>query len=355
MYHTVTSLSSRQTCQNCGKNINMSGFMKSNLLGAADIKKYMNAFVSGSVEQIGGTGGVENTGSYRLSYSSAQVYCEECYETINENILLDAIKSEKPVKCPKCSHAMPLKMPDEFIHDFHPKTIAVINDSEGIDESQKNTDKSSVIVFTCMSCGAGLELNKDTGRTMKCSYCSNENYLPDAIWTKLHPHKEVSPLFVVLDLDGSDMQESIDYFLNVTVMKIYDRHFENFLREYFEKPFLSDALNAWFKVFLSAENNKSGFNIDIKKIQKSFYSQLILAYENHNIRLRETAAANGKNIPLDLQQKLAADTDERVRLALAGNNSLHKDILKKLQNDSSPVVAAEAKKQKTGFFRGLFG
>jgi len=38
-----------------------------------------------------------------------------------------------------------------------------------------------------------------------------------------------------------------------------------------------------------------------------------------------------------------------------GKYDFVKDILKKLQNDSSPVVAAEAKKQKTGFFRGLFG
>jgi len=356
MYHKLTSLSPNQTCQQCGKNISMSSFFKSNLFGAADIKKYMNAYLSGSVEQMGGTGGVEKPGSYRLSYSSLQAYCEECLEMIDDNIIIDAVKSEKPVKCGKCSHAMPIKLPDDFIHEFHPKAIAVVNDSEGIDEAERNTGKKSMLVFSCMSCGAGLELDADTGRTIKCKYCDNENYLPDSIWTKLHPHKEVSPLFVILDLDGSDLQEAMDYSLNVSIMKVYDRHFENFIREYFEKPFSSDAVNVWFKVFLSAENNKqNSFSLDIEKIQKSFYSQMQLGYENHNIRLREITAESGKSMHLELQNKIASDTDENVRLKLAVNNKIHKDILKKLQNDSSPVVSAEAKKHKTGFLKSLFG
>jgi len=356
MYHTVTGLSPGQTCLHCGKHINVRSLIKSNLFGAADIKKYMCAFLSGSIEQMGGTGGVENPGSYRLSYSSLQAYCEECLEMIDDKIIIDAVKSEKPVKCGKCSHAMPIKLPDDFIHDFHPKAIAVVNDSGGIDEAERNTDKKSMLVFSCMSCGAGLELEADTGRTIKCKYCDNENYLPDAIWTKLHPHKEVSPLFVILDLDGSDLQESIDYSLNVSFMKVYNRHFENFIREYFEKPFSSDAVNVWFKVFLSAENNKqNSFSLDIEKIQKSFYSQMLLGYESHNIRLREVMAESGKRIPLDLQNKIAADTDENVRLKLVVNNTIHKDILKKLQNDSSPQVSSEAKKHKTGFLKSLFG
>jgi DNA-directed RNA polymerase subunit RPC12/RpoP len=356
MYHTITSISEGEVCQNCGKNINLAGFFKSDILGGVDNVKYMNAFLSGNVERMGGTGGVENVGSYRLSYSSQQTYCEECYEFIDEQVLLEAIKSEKPVKCTKCGHSMPLKLADYSVSDFHPEAIAIINDSTGIDQAEKNIDKSSMIVFSCMSCGAGLELTKDTKRTMKCSYCGNENYLPDIIWTKLHTHKEVSPLFVILDIDGNDMKEAVNYFLNVTMAKIYDRHFENFIREYFEKPFTSDAVNSWFRYFLSAKNNpQASFNTDIERLQRSFYQQLTFGYENHRNSLREIAAEYGNNIPVELQNKLAIDSDEAVRLALTKNNSLEKSVIKKLQNDSSPVVAAEAKKKKTGLFKSLFG
>jgi DNA-directed RNA polymerase subunit RPC12/RpoP len=212
MYHTVTSITGEDTCQNCGKKINLAGFFKSSILGGIDTEKYMNSFLSGNVEQMGGTGGVENVGSYRLSYSSQQTYCEECLELIDETVILESIKSEKPVKCSKCGHAMPLKLADYNVSNLHPKAIAVVNDSSGIDEREKNIDKDSMIVFSCMSCGSGLDLTKDTNRTMKCSYCGNENYLPDAIWTKLHPHKELSPLFVILDINGKDMEDAINYF-----------------------------------------------------------------------------------------------------------------------------------------------
>ena len=356
MYHTVTSINETEVCQNCGKNINLGKFFKSRLLGSADRVKYMNAFVSGSVEQVGGAGGLENVGSYKLSYSSSQVYCEECFEFIEETDLLESIRSNKPVRCAKCGHCMPMRTADNAVKNFHPKAIAVVNDSAGIDESEKNADKESMIVFKCMSCGAGLELNKDTGRTIKCNYCSNENYLPDAIWTKLHPGKDVCPLYVILDIDGNEMQAAIDYFLYVTMMKIYDRHFENFIREYFEKPFESDAVNSWFRYFLSAKNNTGvSFNMDIEKIQRSFYGQMMPGYENHNVRLREIASEYGYKLPFELQMAAAKDNDEKVRISLAKNPALNKEVINMLKQDASPGVASEAKKQKTGFFKNLFG
>lgn len=355
MYHTVTGINEIQVCQNCGKNIMLEKFFTSQLLGAADITKYMYAYLSGNVEQIGGTGGAGSTGSYRLAYSSMPAHCEECGVNIDETEILNALKEKRPVTCSNCGHKMPVKPADNFIKNFHPKAIAVVNDSGGFDSDDRSAEKNSMVIFKCMGCGAGLELNTDTGRTMKCSFCGNENYLPDAVWTKLHPDKEICPLFVILDIDGKDMEDAVNYFLSVTVMKIYDRHFENFIREYFEKPFESDALNSWFKTLLTARNDKSGFNIDIEKIQKSFFGQLLSGYEKHNIRLREAAAAYGNNIPIELQQKLSSDSNEGIRMALAKNIGLNKEVIKKLQNDNSPAVASEAKKHKTGFFNRLFG
>jgi hypothetical protein len=60
-------------------------------------------------------------------------------------------------------------------------------------------------------------------------------------------------------------------------------------------------------------------------------------------------------MPAEIQQKLAKDPDENVRLALAKNPSISKEIIKLLQNDSNPLVAGEAKKRKSGFLDKLFG
>lgn len=201
----------------------------------------------------------------------------------------------------------------------------------------------------------GLELTSDTKRTIMCRYCDNENYLPDSIWTKLHPNKEVQPLFVLLELDENDFKDSINYFLNVTALKIYSKHFENFIREYFERPFVNDAFLEWVKYFVSAKSNeKVSFNMDIAKLQKYFYDNIKLGFNTHSESLKTAVAENGAELPVDLQKMLSEDKSESVRIALAKNTNLAKDIIKKLQNDSSAAVTAEAVKLKTGIFSKFF-
>ena len=251
---------------------------------------------------------------------------------------------------------MPTRGADEALKEFHPKAIGVLNDSYGFDFEEKNTDKNEMLVFKCMTCGAGLELTNETKRTIKCNYCDNENYLPDTIWTKLHPNKEVQPLFILLDLDENEMKASVDYFLNVTALNIYTKHFENFIREYFEKPFITPAFISWLRSFLSARNNeKISFNMDITKLQKYFYNNLQLGLSSHPAELKIIAAQFGAGLPFELQKIFSGDKDENVRIALAKNGELHKEVIKILQNDSSAAVQNEAKKHKTGFFKGLFG
>lgn len=349
-YHAVSGIVDFDTCQNCGKSINVSSILNERMFSFLDKAKYINGFLSGSIEQMGGAG------AYKLVYSSMPPYCEECFTLLDTSDLVDSINNQKPVNCPNCSHKMPVRVPDTGIKEFHPKAIGIINDSHGIDFAAKNVDKDSMLVFKCMTCGAGLELTGDTKRTIMCRYCDNENYLPDSIWTKLHPNKEVQPLFVLLELEEKDIKDSIDYFLNVTALRIYSKHFDNFIREYFEKPFTGEAFLVWVKYFLSAKcNDKVSFNMDISKLQKYFYDNLKLGFETHAETLKMAAAKYGAVIPADLQKLFSEDKNENVRLALAQNRGLDKDIIKKLQSDSSVAVQSEAKKLKTGFFKGLFG
>lgn len=349
-YHAVSGIVDFDTCQNCGKSINVSSILNDRMFSFMDRVKYMNGFLSGSIEQMGGAG------AYKLLYSSMPAHCEECFTALDTALLVNSLENKKPVTCPKCSHKMPVREADAGVKEFHPKAIGVINDSHGVDFAEKNVDKDSMLVFKCMTCGAGLELTGETKRTIMCRYCDNENYLPDSIWTKLHPNKEVQPLFVLLELDENDIKDSIDYFLNVTALKIYSKHFENFIREYFERPFTGGAFLAWIRYFLSSKSNeKVSFNMDISKLQEYFYDNLKLGFETHAESLKSAAAEYGANLPPELQKLFSEDKSESVRVALAQNRGLNKDIIKKLQSDSSIAVQSEAKKLKTEFFKGLFG
>ena len=137
---------------------------------------------------------------------------------------------------------------------------------------------------------------------------------------------------------------------------MFSKHFENFIREYFEKPFVNEAVLSWFRFLLQAENEKQiGVNMDITKIQKYFYENIALGLSSHPSDLKVIAAEYGTGMPLSLQQALSNDKDEKVRAALAKNKSLEKDIIKKLQKDGSPAVAEQAKNLKSGFFNKIFG
>ncbi len=349
-YVAVSGITDYDTCQNCGKQVNVSAIINERMFSFMDKTKYMNGYLSGSIEQMGGAG------AYKLVYSSMQPYCEECFNVIDENEMLEAVKAEKPFTCNACGHKMPGRGRDAALKEFHPNAIGVINDSYGFDYAEKNVDKDSMLVFKCMTCGAGLELTSDTKRTIKCNFCDNENYLPDSIWGKLHPNKEVQPLFVMLELDEEDMKGSVNYFLSVTSLSIYKKHFENFIREYFEKPFVTPAFLAWLKAFLMAKNNEQvSFNMDITKIHKYFYDNLNLGLSSQPSEIKLIAAEYGYGLPPELEAGLASDKDDTVRLALAKNKSLSKNTLKKLQADPNTAVSEEAKKHKTGFFKGLFG
>jgi DNA-directed RNA polymerase subunit RPC12/RpoP len=354
--HSLSGVHECETCQQCGKVIPLEEFFHRQIFSAADTVKYMNAFVSGTIEQMGG-GQVGQAGAYKMTYSSRTAYCEECFKAAEEKDIMESLNTNQPYNCPACGHKMPVKQADDFIRRFHPKAIGILNDSEGTDYMEKDADeKKSMIVFSCMTCGAGLNLTDDAGRMIKCPYCNNENYLPDAIWSKLHPDKEVDPFFVILDTDGSDMQSSLDYFMTMPVMKVYEKHFVNFIKEYFEDPFINDSFNSWLKVFLSAKPAEQiGHSFNIRSLQNYFYEQFSFGLENQNPRLKLTAASYGISIPFDLQLKLAKDPDESVRLALSKNPDLDKETIKILQNDPSPEIASEAKKRKTGFLKNLFG
>jgi hypothetical protein len=52
-YHAVSGIADTDICQNCGKNIDVAGILHERMFAMMDRVKYMNAFVSGSIEQMG--------------------------------------------------------------------------------------------------------------------------------------------------------------------------------------------------------------------------------------------------------------------------------------------------------------
>lgn len=353
--HPVSSINYSENCYKCGKYIGLSELFNDQLFGGiVDKERYLNSYLAGSVEQIGGSG-VGKAGAYKLTYSSGYVHCEECLDPIDNEVIQKALDEKSPVVCSSCEHSMPLRPATPDMKAFHPKAIAVVNDSQGYDKSGKNADKEQMLVFSCMTCGAGLDLNENTQRDIKCGYCNNDNYLPDSIWVKLHPDLDVQPFFLITDISDEDIRESVEYFQKVTALRIYEKHFNNFTDKFFQKVFITDSIKSWLNHFLNTTiEDTIGANLDISKPRKHFYGQFSLGLDNQDVSLKEIVAG-ASSLPEDIQAALAKDASPTVRLALAKNSNISKDTITILKSDTDPGVSGEASKHKTGFFGKLFG
>jgi hypothetical protein len=274
---------------------------------------------------------------------------------------------------------MPVRPADDEIKQFHPKAIGVLNDSRGFDVNPDTIEnKSQTIVFSCMTCGAGLKLDKHSERLMKCSFCDNENYLPDAIWNRLHPYKEPERLYLILDLEESDMKETLDYFFNLEIfddfilMGIRETYFSDFINKYFTLDngiFLSDSVKSWWIILLNGKYERTSkdkvinttIELDvgiykilfIEDVKNIFFSNFRNAYSKLNTEFKEFIAGNIFEIPVDIRDMLSKDDNESVRLAIAKNKSPEKPVtpseIQDVQPNIPPIVG-----EKKGFFKKLF-
>ena len=176
--HPVSSLLAKETCENCGKELFMNKLIQRSFETASFIDriKIMNGFFDGVFDNQKPSTGLGSISEFKMMCWSHPADCEDCKTPLDESDILDSIANKKPVFCRKCNHPMPVRPADDDIKQFHPKAIAVINDSRGFDVNPDVVEaKNQTVVFSCMTCGAGLKIDEHSKRLMKCSYCDNEN------------------------------------------------------------------------------------------------------------------------------------------------------------------------------------
>ena len=378
--HPVSSLLANEICGNCGKELIMNNIIQQAFdFGEVDRVKLMNGFLAGNINPRKLSSDISNISEIKMNCNSHSANCEECKTLLDESDILNSIANKKPIYCKKCNHPMPVRPADDEIKQFHPKAIGVLNDSRGFDVNPDTIEnKSQTIVFSCMTCGAGLKLDKHSERLMKCSFCDNENYLPDAIWNRLHPYKEPERLYLILDLEESDMKETLDYFFNLEIfddfilMGIRETYFSDFINKYFTLDngiFLSDSVKSWWKILLNGKYERTSkdkvinttIELDvgiykilfIEDVKNIFFSNFRNAYSKLNTEFKEFIAGNIFEIPVDIRDMLSKDDNESVRLAIAKNKSPEKPVtpseIQDVQPNIPPIVG-----EKKGFFKKLF-
>ena len=381
--HSVSSLLANETCENCGKELIMNNLIQQIFDSEKiDRLKLMNGFLTGTINTNNKFAALGTISQIQMICWSHPANCELCRTRLDESDIRDSIANKKPIYCKKCNHPMPVRPADDEIKQFHPKAIGVINDSRGFDVNPDVVeDKSKIIVFSCMTCGAGLKLDNHSERLMKCTYCDNENYLPDAIWNRLHPYKEPERIYLILDLDENDLIESVDYFFTtpkdspILYIQLLANHFPGFILTYFtleNAVFLSNAVKCWWIILLNRKYERTSTTEDqvidflfeaitteckvryIEDAKNFFFLNFRNEYAKLIPELKEFIAENILEIPDDIRDMLSKDENESVRLAIAKNKLPEKPITQTDNQVAQPVLPP-ASEEKKGFFRKLFG
>lgn len=143
------------------------------------------------------------TGEYtfNIMYGLQNPRCSKCKTPIDENKYEEFSKSGNAV-CSKCGYRISARHLTEDAKKVFPEIKYAI----GEDSDMFSTGKSSLktpeafkpVLFTCPSCGGNLEID-GSNRMLTCKFCNSQIYLPDDLWFRLHPVKEVLRWYMLFD------------------------------------------------------------------------------------------------------------------------------------------------------------
>lgn len=139
--------------------------------------------------------------TYQLMYGKQQPRCGKCKTKIDVNKLED-YSAKSNYSCLKCSNEIFIRKTNDILQkEFSGIKFLVGEDDDMLKVNPvkgKLPSSAKPVLFTCPSCAGNLEID-GTDRMVSCKYCDSQIYLPDDLWLRLHPVKEVSRWYMVID------------------------------------------------------------------------------------------------------------------------------------------------------------
>ncbi|MEN8208797.1 MAG: hypothetical protein ABFR50_06065, partial [Candidatus Fermentibacteria bacterium] len=108
------------------------------------------------------------------------------------------------IKCSKCSTEYHLFPAPDWLLKKVPSARFVITQQpppgvNGAENVKIDEHSTKPIVMSCPQCAGALSVSARSERIMECGYCNSEVYVPDAVWTRLHPVRKTEEWFVCFE------------------------------------------------------------------------------------------------------------------------------------------------------------
>lgn len=152
---------------------------------------------------------------YTVSWSrDGIVACSECGRPITVPVKQLAAARSVSLRCPQCGTEAAGGPPAGWFRDCLPGVLGVFNAEteieDGPEEEVSTPGEADVHELSCPGCKAGLRVDEDSSRTMRCEHCGAEVYIPDSIWCSMNPGVKARSWAVVYKNEELEAVEADD-------------------------------------------------------------------------------------------------------------------------------------------------
>lgn len=209
------------SCPRCGQSVPINGPFRSLLCSGCfetfsipdrTITGFLNDFEENftGLAEGEGSGGtmISGAGTFKYGYWRLAPRCSGCRKPLK----LPEYAADTKITC-QCGREYQVYPPAEWLLEHIPSIRQFISIEREIikeepAEAAIHTNSQELFVMTCPRCSGTLSIGAGNERVMKCNFCSSEVYIPDAIWTRLHPARKTEEWFAVFD--GRTAREILD-------------------------------------------------------------------------------------------------------------------------------------------------
>lgn len=135
-------------------------------------------------------------GSLRGDWALCAPCCPRCGAAVGAQAV--APGTDQRWSCPRCAEPFDTFPPPPWLRAAYPavaQVVAVSRDGASAPDAGRASPElagsGGAVAMRCPGCGAPLEVEAGSPRTVPCEYCSRRVYLSDALWSALHPRPPV--------------------------------------------------------------------------------------------------------------------------------------------------------------------
>jgi hypothetical protein len=127
---------------------------------------------------------------FQMKCSRASAYCTRC----DTDLPPVEPGTDGTIECPGCAATYTTFPVPELFQPHAAPARQVYCGQRHPDPAPE--DVPTALAFSCPSCGAEQTLAATAGRVHECAFCDANVFIPDELWSQLHPVAKVHPWFV---------------------------------------------------------------------------------------------------------------------------------------------------------------